>query len=128
METLETYREREASQRRRRQQLVVAYDIARRERARDRWREKPLPANKEEHAALRHAAQGGLMAGPARDVHTAAVVALLELGADPDRPDPSDGLTPLQAACTVGHTGAVRALLEAKVCMHDAGIAYMTQA
>ena len=56
------------------------------------------------------------MAGPARDVHTAAVVALLELGADPDRPDPSDGLTPLQAACTVGHTGAVRALLKAKVC------------
>ena len=49
----------------------------------------------------------------------------MRAGADPDRPDPSDGLTPLQAACTVGHTGAVRALLEAKVCMHDAGIACM---
>ena len=125
MNALEQHREREALQRRRRQQLVVAYDTARRERARDRWREKPLPANNEEHAALRHAAQGGLMAGPARDVHTAAVVALIELGADPDRPGPSDGLTPLQAACTVGHTGAVRALLEAKVCMHDANIACM---
>ena len=112
MHALDRHRERDAVQRRRRQQLVVAYDIARRERARG-WHDMPLPANDDEHAALRHAAQGGLIAGPARDEHTAVVVALLELGADPDRPAPSDGLTPLQAACSVGHTGAVRALLEA---------------
>ena len=126
MHALDRHRERDAVQRRRRQQLVVAYDIARRERARGCWNDTPLPANDEEHAALRHAAQGGLIAGPARDEHTAVVVALLELGADPDRPAPSDGLTPLQAACSVGHTGAVRALLNAKVCMrvciHDAGV------
>ena len=126
MNALDRHRERDAVQRRRRQQLGAAYDIARRERARGRWYDKPLPANHEEHAALRHAAQGGLIAGPARDEHTAAVVSLLELGADPDRPAPSDGLTPLQAACSVGHTGAVRALLEAKVCtcvrIHDAGV------
>ena len=115
MNALDRHRERDAVQRRRRQQLVVAYDIARRERARDRWQDKPLPANDEEHVALQHAAQGGLIAGPARDEHTAAVISLLELGADHNQPAPSTGLTPLQAACSVGHTGAVRALLDAKV-------------
>ena len=115
---LTTHRARDAAQRRRRQQLAFAYELSRRERTRNRWRDKPLPANDEEQAALRHAAQGGLLAGPARAEHTAAVVSLLELGADPNRPDTSDGLTPLLAACSVGHSGAVRALLDAKVSMY----------
>ena len=98
---------------------ALAYDAARKARLRERLLGGPTPAMmiEERAAALRHAAQGGLVAGPAKAKHAEAVLSLLKAGADPNRPDEQDGLTPLLKACSIGHVAAVRALLAANAAL-----------